>query len=106
MLTDKSSNNEGEVQICRNGLWSPIYDTSPVRLQNVVPRLICQQLGFSPDGITLVSPAYATACRLVHYVITQVLRSPLNAVQTQFGSYTFHVLVKNPALSLVTTACT
>ena len=73
MLTDKSSQNEGEVHICRNSMWSAVqFHLSRMPSQNIVPRLICQQLGFSPDGmytiyiVYLLDSIYMHATRLIH----------------------------------------
>lgn len=49
-LTNYTSENEGNVEVCWNGEWLAVRYSS-----SVVPSLICQQLGFSAEGINLYS---------------------------------------------------
>ena len=52
--TKKSSENEGNVEICWNCEWLPVHYSSLISSSRV-PGLICQQLGFSAKGILYLS---------------------------------------------------
>lgn len=45
-----SGDNEGNVQVCSSGSWSPVCRHSQRQLRHAAARLICQELGFSNEG--------------------------------------------------------